>query len=294
MNMPAASPFARLVNDLTPLYGAGEARSVAQIVFEDVFFTKKYAEKSFDEAETAEYERIRARLLAGEPIQYVLGEADFFGYKFEVNPHVLIPRQETEELVDWALKWLRAAPFPERPLRVVDVGAGSGCIGLTLRLKRSDLHITSIDVSAEALAVAEKNARRHRLPEADCSFVQGDALDTAVWASLPSAHLIVSNPPYIPQSERRLMPARVLEHEPAGALFVSDEDPLLFYRVIAAFAKEKLLPGGALFFECNEFNASSVQELMIGMGYGSVTLRRDLSGADRMVMGVCRVQPPSV
>lgn len=267
-----------LMEQLTPRYGEGEARAITRIVFEDAFDHGR----AFD---AARFDAILARLAGGEPLQYVLGEADFFGLKFKVNPAVLIPRQETEELVAWVLETLlaNAARFPAPAL--LDIGTGSGCIGITLKKKFPALRLLGLEKSPEALDCARANA--DRLLGADAvQWVPGDALDRSVWASFPALDYVVSNPPYIPYSEQHLVPEHVAAHEPALALFVENDDPLLFYRAIADFAREKLRPGGRLFFECNEFNAPEVAILLRKKGFEQVELRRDLSGADRMVGAV--------
>jgi release factor glutamine methyltransferase len=264
-----------LAEALTPRYGGGEARAIARIVFEDAFNHGK-------EVDHHRLADIKARLQAGEPVQYILGEADFFGFKFLVNPSVLIPRQETEELVAWVLEWLKTRK--ESPLRLIDIGTGSGCIGVTLQKKHPALELWGLDKSVRALETARQNAAR-LLPGKTVHLLEGDILNQKDWAMLPQASAIVSNPPYIPFNEQHLVPEHVAAHEPGMALFVEDADPLLFYRTIAAFAREKLLPGGALFLECNEFNAKDVLKLLQDEGFANTALRRDLAEAERMVMG---------
>ena len=265
----------RLMTALTPRYGAGEARAIARIVWEDAFdFGRKPDSELLD--------RIEAQLLLGVPVQYVLGEADFFGLKYLVNPSVLIPRQETEELVAWILEWLKNAHGT--PIRLIDIGLGSGCVGITLQKKNPALELWGIDKSEAALETARQNAAR-LLPGKTVHLLHADILNREEWAKLPQVNVIVSNPPYIPYTEQHLVPEHVAAHEPGMALFVEDADPLLFYRTIAAFAREKLHPGGALFFECNEFNAPQVLQLIQDDGYINTAMRKDLAGADRMVMG---------
>lgn len=280
---PALStqPFEQLVADLTPVYGAGEAQSMARIVFEDVFAARQATQKILSETEQTLFSSIRQRLLMGEPLQYVLGQADFFGYKFKVSTAVLIPRQETEELVAWVLEDLQTKHGPA-PV-VMDIGLGSGCIGLTLKKKRPHIQLFGLEKSPEALAVARENADRLLDPDQEVFFAEGDILDRQQWFTFPNPDLLVSNPPYIPEYERHQVPPHVQAHEPALALFVASEDPLLFYRIIADFALQKLRPAGALFFECNEFNAPAVVDLLHEKGFAQVELRRDLSGAERMV-----------
>lgn len=276
----------RLAHSLAPRYGAGEAASVARIVAEDVFFWKKSPERALTEAEVAHFEEIKTRLVAGEPVQYVLGEADFFGLKFRVSPAVLIPRQETEELVAWVLQYLRTSRL-EQPV-LLDIGLGSGCIGIALKKNCPRLYLYGLEKSRAALQVAIENAERILAPSplTPCpSLLHGDILNPADWAQFPLLDVVVSNPPYIPLREKSVMPEHVLAHEPALALFVDDDAPLLFYRAIAHFCQKKLRPGGTLFFECNEFNAPQVAELLCEAGFVEVELRRDLAGAERMVKG---------
>lgn len=264
-----------LIERLTPRYGEGEARAIARIVFEDVFDHGRRFDATL-------FNTISIRLEAGEPLQYVLGKADFFGLKFSVNPAVLIPRQETEELVAWVLETLRANTAAVPAPVLLDIGAGSGCIGITLKKKFPALQLFGLEKSGDALACARQNATQ--LLGADtANWVQGDILLQNDWSAFPSLDYVVSNPPYIPVSERTLVPEHVAAHEPALALFVDDEDPLLFYRVIADFAQKKLRTGGRLFFECNQFNAGEVASLLRQKGFSGVELRRDLAGADRMV-----------
>lgn len=282
--MTPASAYHLLTHSLTPRYGAGEAASIARIVMEDVFFLKKSPERTLTETEVSHFEEIENRLLLGEPVQYVLGEADFFGLKFSVSPAVLIPRQETEELVAWVLQYLKASQLEEPNL--LDIGLGSGCIGITLQKKHPRLRLYGLEKSRAALQVAIENASRILPPSPLAprpSLLHGDILNPADWEQFPPLDVVVSNPPYIPLHEKNMMPDHVLAHEPGLALFVDDDDPLLFYRTIAQFCQQKLRPSGALFFECNEFNAPQVADLLREIGFVGVELRKDLAGAERMV-----------
>lgn len=281
--MPATPPqsaFEQLVLDLSPRYGTGEATSIARIVFEDAFGTRRPHEKQFSSEEETLFLAIRQRLLAGEPLQYVLGVADFWGLKFKVSPAVLIPRQETEELVAQVRDWLRLAG--NTAAKVLDIGIGSGCIGIALKKEMPQIQLFGLEKSPDALSVATENAHR-LLGDSFGTFVLGDVLRRDSWQDFPPLDLVVSNPPYIPQRERSLMPEHVLAYEPALALFVEDSDPLLFYRTIALLAREKLRPRGALFFECNEFNATEVVRLLNELDFSEARLQQDLSGADRIV-----------
>lgn len=275
--MTAAEARSLLTEKLTPRYGLGEAASIARIVMEDAFGGQTF------ELNLSKFHEILARLLAGEPVQYVLGQADFFGSKFKVNPAVLIPRQETEELVAWVLEFLKNSKLEEPTL--LDVGLGSGCIGVTLKKKFPRLRLFGLEKSKAALAVAVENACLILGESAEFEFAEGDIFDYQSWDNFPLFDVVVSNPPYIPLVEKAMMPEHVVAHEPAEALFVGDNDPLAFYRAIADFFLQKLRPGGVVFFECNEFNASEVVSLLCEKGFSGVELRKDLAGAERMVCG---------
>lgn len=277
---PPASAFEQFVVDLTPGLGAGEARSVARIVFEDAFGARNPTSYRLSGEQETQFLTIRQRLLAGEPVQYVLGQADFFGYKFQVSPAVLIPRPETEELAAWAVSELNSRSG--EATRALDIGTGSGCIAIVLAKKCPQTEVWATDVSSEALSIARANAEALG---AAIRFRLHDMLNDTPDLEWPGYDLIISNPPYIPRREAVLMPDLVLRHEPHLALFVGDDDPLVFYRAIAAFALQNLRPGGSLLFECNEFNAAQVAALMREQAFSDVSLRRDLSGADRMVGG---------
>lgn len=268
--------YTQLVENLQPIYGEGEAKSIARIVFEDAF-------RLFDFTSTRpflfqkEFHEIQERLLQQEPVQYVLGQADFYGLKFKVTPDVLIPRPETEELVHWILE----ANNLITPT-ILDIGTGSGCIPITLKKKIPKAAVSAIDVSEKALAIAQENAN---LNEVVISFLQIDILQKKNWATLSQFDIIVSNPPYIPTKESHLMPTWVKDFEPSLALFVENDDPLLFYRTIGVFALTHLQKGGSLFFETNEFNAKEVCDLLKKLGYAKVEIEKDLFGKDRMVVG---------
>ena len=224
------------------------------------------------DAEKRILDKALERLLSHEPIQYVLGETVFYGSHFFVDQNVLIPRQETEELVDWIVK--------SNPLsrRILDIGTGSGCIAISLDLKLG-AKTTGWDVSTPAIEVARRNATSLG---ADTIFKQIDVLDKVPTEKFD---LIVSNPPYILDRERNDMHKNVLAYEPAGALFVSDEDPLLFYRRIVEVAEDLLSHSGWLYFEINESYGKEVWTLMKSNGFEEVELKKDLNGKDRMVRG---------
>jgi release factor glutamine methyltransferase len=299
------------INDLrdalTPQYGAGETRSIIRYVFEDFFNVKPHnpsQEEIFKSFLFEDYLTLKKRLLEGEPVQYVVGFAWFYGLKLKINNSVLIPRPETEELVEWILnmsneQWVMgnaARPLPishhllpitnhPLPMKILDIGTGSGCIPVTLKVKNPTLDITAVDISESALITASRNAYRHN---ALIDFKRIDILNEMDWAQLPDFQVIVSNPPYIPHFEKALMHNNVLDHEPHLALFVNNENPLIFYEKIADFAlkhlkKDENNEGGYLFFECNEFNAPEVVDMLKIKGFQDIILKADMSGKDRMV-----------
>ena len=220
--------------------------------------------------------KITTELLTNRPVQYVLGEAWFAGMKLYVNESVLIPRPETEELVEW-IEEVCSLEFGVRSL--LDIGTGSGCIPIAVKKKMTEVSVTSVDVSKEALEVAKQNAETL---DAEVHFLGFDFLNEALWDSLPVFDVIVSNPPYIKQSEEKNMAKNVLDFEPLIALFVPDEDALLFYRKISAFAKSHLTRKGMIFLEINEALGKEVVALFENDGY-VVELKKDLQGRDRMV-----------
>lgn len=224
-------------------------------------------------AELQEYERVLKELQEGLPLQYVLGEADFYGLKFKVSPAVLIPRPETEELVEWVLE----SAVSNSGLRILDMGTGSGCIAVTLARHLPEAGVKGLDISQEALSIARYNASVNQV---DIEFILRDIRG---YASGDKFDLIVSNPPYVKQEEQADMEAHVLDHEPHLALFVGDENPLEFYDAIADFALGHLRPGGMLFFEINAALGNEMVSLMDAKGFKNILLRKDMQGKDRML-----------
>jgi len=213
------------------------------------------------------------RLLTGEPIQYILGEAPFYGRNFSVSRDTLIPRNETEELVYRILK-----ENPELGLRVLDLGTGTGCIPITLALELQAPEVYALDVSLAALEVARKNAAQLG---AQVQFLEGDLLGAT--PNLDLFDVLVSNPPYVPFRDREEMHANVLNFEPHVALFVTDEDPLLFYRAIGSWGQQLLKKGGKLYLEIYEHLSEELVQLLQSMGYTQVNVHQDLNGKNRMV-----------
>ncbi len=269
-----------LIKTLAPKYGEREARSITRIVFEDglgIFNLSQ--ERELEQDAAGQLKAIGERLLQGEPVQYVLGQAHFFGLMLEVTPDVLIPRPETEELVSLILEQERGY-IP----KLWDIGTGSGCIPIALKHRQPAWAITGADISLQALALARANAEKLGL---DIEWIELDALSEKSWEAMPSeVDIIVSNPPYIPPSEQELMPEWVLGHEPHLALFTATEDSIQFYREIAAQGRKKLKKGGRLYFELNEHSSSAIAQEVKRQGYKSVEVFLDMSGKNRMLRAV--------
>ena len=287
----------RLLFQLYDVYDNREAMNIADMVMERITgWTKidRILNKQLPllPGNIQLLEKYTVDLLAHKPVQYVLNEAWFYGLKFFVNEHVLIPRPETEELVEWIQKTitqenlvnnaksLNQPPVAKNNLSILDIGTGSGCIPISLKKKFSDIQVYACDVSKSGLVVAQENAETHHT---EISFLQINFLDPSQWTLLPEMDIIISNPPYIPLKDKDTMRQNILQYEPHIALFVDDNDPLLFYRTIAAFAKGKMKPGGNIFVEINENLAKDVEELFFTKGYRKIELKKDMHGKDRMV-----------
>jgi len=275
--MTIENAYRNLVNSLLPVFGDREARQMTRIVFEDVFSITNFLRKDLlNSSQLKKLEDIRTRLLAHQPIQYVVGMTYFYGLKFKVNPAVLIPRPETEELVDLILKDHKK----REKLHILDVGTGSGCIPIALKVNAPTCQVSALDISSEALKVAVENAN---LNQVVVHFHQLDILEKENWDQLPTFDIIVSNPPYIPETEKKLMARNVLDHEPEIALFVPDEDPLVFYRILTQFAKKHLNHDGHLYFETNEYNTPQVRALCVQAAFTNIEIHQDLQNKNRIV-----------
>ncbi len=264
---------------LKMLYDDREAANITDWVMEHITGKKRIdrlmdKQAPLSELQIKQLHSVLAELATNRPIQYVLGEAWFAGDKYYVNEFVLIPRPETEELVTWIIK-----NYALKIKTIIDIGTGSGCIPISLKKKLPQVSVSSMDVSGEALQVAKQNAATLN---ADINFLQLDFLDEANWDQLPVYDLIVSNPPYIKQSEESSMLPNVFKYEPSLALFVPDEDALLFYRKIATFAKTHLAFQGMIFLEINEALGNEVIALFENFGF-ETELRKDMQGKDRMI-----------
>lgn len=269
-------------NELSTLYEKEEIERFIQYCFEDfIGFTKTdlmvKQDKTVSESDLLKFHFAVKDLKRGRPIQYILGKASFYGMEFIVNGNVLIPRPETEELVKLILD---DAKSHAESFSILDIGTGSGCIAVALKKNLPRCHVYALDISDEALKVAKENALRN---ECEIHFIHADICDANNKEKLPACTIIVSNPPYIKSSERSSMHENVVEHEPHLALFVPDEDALLFYKVIAETGKSKLKPGGAVYVEINEALGIDTAILFQKAGYKNVQLLQDMQGKDRMI-----------
>jgi release factor glutamine methyltransferase len=216
-------------------------------------------------------------LMNYKPVQYILGKVEFFGISVSVNPDVLIPRPETEELVDLVIKKGRCKKNPG----ILDVGTGSGCIAIALAKNLPGAMVTAVDISPAAIQTAQKNAKQCSVK---INFIHHNFLDPASWQKHGSYDLIVSNPPYVRQSEKALMKNNVLSYEPAVALFVKDDDPLIFYRAIADFASQYLSPSGSVFCEINQYLSVETERVFRDFGFTECRIQNDLPGNPRFII----------
>ena len=275
----------QFVNSLSAVVDEAEAQSFFYLVVEQFHQLKRIdlaLEPTFTitEAQWQQWESIRLRLLNQEPIQYILGSTSFYGLPFIVNPAVLIPRPETEELVEWILKIfaLNRQPTTDNRQQLLDIGTGSGCIAISLAKNLPDVHVSALDVSAKALEIAQLNAQQNGV---QINFICQNILETTKLDQ--QFEVIVSNPPYVRELEKHEILPNVLEHEPHLALFVTDEDPLLFYRKIGDLAIDSLTPSGSLFVEINQYLGEATVQLFFQIGFTQVELKKDLYGNDRMI-----------
>ena len=232
-----------------------------------------------DELELSILKNALKRLKKEEPIQYIIGKTEFYGYPFLVDENTLIPRPETEELVEWVLQEVESWKLDNRKaISILDIGTGTGCIPISLAKNLPETNISAIDVSKNALKVANKNARLNKV---NVNFIELDILNTK---NLPQQYnIIISNPPYVRELEKAEIQKNVLKNEPHLALFVSDENPLVFYNKIADLAKDYLSKNGLLFFEINEYLGKETVEMLKYKGFNNIELRKDLFKNDRMI-----------
>ena len=268
---------------LTPLYDAGEAQAIVRTVLDVEYgmtltdiICGKVNELSSDEERNLE--EIIARLQNGEPVQYVLGEADFAGRTFHVEPGVLIPRPETAELCQWIEEEVSSLKADEKK-QILDICTGSGCIAITLGLNIPNSEVTGWDISEDALRIAQGNVEMLKARNVRIEYQNALMLPKTA----ETADIIVSNPPYICEKEKADMEKNVLEHEPSIALFVPDEDPLKFYRAIAEYASSALKSEGALYFEINPIYEKETREMLEELGFKDIETKEDAFGKKRMM-----------
>ena len=272
-----------LTKELKNIYDSDELKNIIELVIEHITNMTR-AEQVKNKVpyltctQLENLDTITERLKKNEPVQYVLGEAWFAGMKFKVNKNVLIPRPETEELVDWIVKESQKSIVESQ--NIIDIGTGSGCIPITIKKKLPEANVSAIDVCSEALFTATENAIEL---STEVGFLLLDFLDEEKWKELGQYDIIVSNPPYIKQSEINTMHDRVKEFEPHLALFVPDNDALLFYKKLSAFSSDHLKPGGSLFLEINESLGKQVVNNFRSGGFSNIELRKDMQGKDRMI-----------
>lgn len=267
------------ISALSPVYDSIEAENIFYLILEEFRKLKRVdialqPELSFSGDEVSNWATVLDKLKSDIPIQYVLGKAHFYGLQFDVSPDVLIPRPETEELVQWILA---DSEFSANK-NILDIGTGSGCIAISIAKNLRDSAVSAIDVSEKAIAIAEENAANNKV---SVMFINCDILKAD---RLPQTYdLIVSNPPYVRHLEKHEIKKNVLDNEPHLALFVSDEDALVFYRKIATLAFDYLSLDGSLYFEINQYLGDETVNLLRNLGFKSVELRKDIYGNDRMI-----------
>jgi len=270
------------LQELSALYDAQEIESFFYLILE-CFHNKKRIDLALDPdmemdaMQLLRWESVLAELKKEKPIQYILGETEFYGLPFLVNENTLIPRPETEELVEWIIKSTNYERQSTK-LRILDIGTGSGCIAISLAKNIPNAEVFAIDVSEKALATANKNAEINKV---EVNFVLKNILETEELGG--QFDIIVSNPPYVRNLEKAEIKPNVLEYEPHLALFVEDTDALLFYRKITQLAQHNLSENGMLFFEINQYLGTETVELLVDLGFKNIELKKDIYGNNRMI-----------
>jgi release factor glutamine methyltransferase len=268
-------------NKLKSIYDDREANNITDWIFEHLTGLKKWQRRNnesiLSDTQKNQLEKYLEDLLQSKPVQYVLNEAWFYKRKYYVNEDVLIPRPETEELVEWIIQDSTATK--KGKLQIIDIGTGSGCIPVTLKLELPNAEIDAIDISEKALLVAKKNANELN---AGVNFFQINFLQKAEWLLLSKYDIIVSNPPYIPISEKKMISKNVADFEPKLALFVKNNEPFIFYRQIADFAQLHLNTYGKIYVEVHEANADEVKKIFATAGFTAI-IKKDIYGKERMV-----------
>jgi release factor glutamine methyltransferase len=291
--MTIAQAYFEFTEKLKTIYEDREADNISDWVFENVTGLKRWQRrenqnKNLEKSHLEKLKNYLDELLKHKPVQYVLNEAWFYKMKFFVNENVLIPRPETEELIEWIISDFKKEKDSKptlpggRQVNIIDIGTGSGCIPIALKKELPDSNITSIDVSEEALSVANKNAAALHLA---IEFFKIDFLKKNEWQTLSQYDIIVSNPPYIPINEKEILAKNVTEFEPHIALFVENNDPFIFYKMIAEFSKTHLNPGGKIYVEVHEEYARQVKIIFEDNGLIS-EIKKDIFGKERMIKAI--------
>ena len=276
----------QFIKELSPFYDAYEAESFFYLILEDKHKLRQIDlalnhELNFSESDFVVWNSLLNQLKKEVPIQYLLGKTSFYGLDFEVNENVLIPRPETEELVEWIINE-NSKTDKTKKLRILDIGTGSGCIAISLAKNLPNAEIFGFDVSKKAIETAKRNAINNNV---DVTFVLLDILETDLLTC--SFDIIVSNPPYVRNLEKEEIKKNVLDYEPHLALFVDDNDALIFYKKIAALAKNSLSENGQLFFEINQYLGKEMKDLLERMNFKNIELKKDIYDNDRMIS--CKV-----
>lgn len=271
--MNSRALYDNFVQQLKTIYPASEAAAIAKLVWEKAGVSNN---QPLNDVTIQQFDNQLSQLLQHKPVQYVLEEAWFYNLRFNVNEHVLIPRPETEELAELVINEFKGQ---KTLIKILDIGTGSGCISIVLKKNLPQSDVTSIDISREALAVAQKNAAANNV---SINFSELDFLNEEKWQTLHEYDVIISNPPYIPANEKEVLDKNVTAFEPHTALFVPDEKPLLFYEAIARFAEMHLAKGGKIFMEIHEKHAAAVAAIFESTF--SAEIKKDISGKERMVV----------
>ena len=272
----------QFIQELLLIFDEGEAESFFYLILEEKQQLKRidlalHPDLTFSKEQMLVWNSLLEQLKCEVPVQYLLGKTSFYGLDFEVNPTVLIPRSETEELVDWIIKSLKSR-IGNSKLKILDIGTGSGCIAISLAKNIENAQVFAIDISDKALATAKKNAEFNKV---EVTFIHQNILDTADLNQ--NFDIIVSNPPYVRNLEKQEIKKNVLNNEPHLALFVEDNDALIFYKKIAKVAQQSLAQNGELFFEINQYLGQEMIEMLEKMNFRTIELRKDIYGNDRMI-----------